>query len=430
MKDISKLALTEPAIFQTWEAFPCVEMSNLPPTVKIRWFEDHWEVNSVWADNCSDHEFIGVLQVEVIRLMLKHPFGERSKNNPKAWLASQATLYDNYNCDTNCKYKSPKCERTCPYTQITPTPQEMEWEGETKTSYTTEMDELGIPRQVEHTDYTPGSFESGKWFEKYIELLRDQDGDGDDGESESGEGQGSGDGEGQGSPSPQQIAKDNSEGWGSTPDSELAENKVEQMIKQMAESDSGFGSLPAGIVEEIKRPKVVKQDLNHFLKGVKGKLWTSKVPTRMRINRRFEFYKGKKKGIGNRVLIALDTSGSMSEKDMQKCFHAIESLKHKAELWICYCDTETTKPEKLKPNSYKLSVVGRGGTDLNPVLQYSREFDYTIMITDGDMPFVDTTIHDEKTIGMLFVEESQYEYRKENPDFNKMKLGFIKGDRP
>jgi len=35
-------------------------------------------------------------------------------------------------------------------------------------------------------------------------------------------------------------------------------------------------------------------------------------------------------------------------------------LKYKAELWICYCDTQTTKPEKLKSeSSNKLRVIGR-----------------------------------------------------------------------
>ena len=160
------------------------------------------------------------------------------------------------------------------------------------------------------------------------------------------------------------FAEENSEGWGENETSDMIDLKMKGIIKRISGDNIGWGSIPAGLIEEITRGKVFKQDLSHFIKGVNGKIVVGRKSTRLRLNRRVEEFRGKKRFLGSKILIALDTSGSMSTEDLKKTFSVIESLKYKAELYICYCDTETTKPEKLRANSKRLNVKGRGGTNL------------------------------------------------------------------
>jgi hypothetical protein len=423
MRDIEKLSMEEPLIFQVWEAFP-VEKKQLGKNVKIRWFKDHWEINSDWEGRCSDKEFISVLKIETIRLMLRHPFGERSKNDPNAWLASNAVLCDNYNCE-KCKYKKNGCEKDCPYTYITPTPDEMDWSSENGF-------ESGLPFEQYISNLVEHKSSKRKVLEKISNILDILSPDGESGEK------GEGDGEWEAPQSEEEIereeqftgiadcAEDNSEGWGSSEESDLIEYKIKDFIKRRGGDFNSWGTIPAGLIEEIKREEVVKQDLSHFIKGVNGKIAIGWKSTRLRLNRRVEEFYGRKRFLGAKILIGLDTSGSMSDDDLKKTFTVIESLKYKAEIWICYCDTEVSKPEKLKTDTKKLRVIGRGGTDLNPVLEYSNDFDFTIIITDGGMSELQTTLRQEKTTGILFHDEMTYEELKNMSMWNKFMLGFVK----
>jgi predicted metal-dependent peptidase len=187
--------------------------------------------------------------------------------------------------------------------------------------------------------------------------------------------------------------------------------------------------MPSGLIEEIIREEVFKQDLSRFVRVVNGRISIGYKSTRLRINRRVEQFSGHKRTLGAKVLIALDTSGSMSSDDLKRTFDVIESLKYKAQLWISYCDTKVSEPIKLKDNIQKLQALGRGGTDLNPVLSYSDDFDFTIIITDGYMSELQTTLRQERTIGILFANEELYNEHIKSRAWNKFLCGFVRTKR-
>jgi len=425
MRKIEKLALEEPMIFQVFEAFRREE-KKLGEHVKIRWFKDHWEINIDWEKQCSDKEFLSVLKIETIRLMLHHPFADRSKDSPNAWLASNAVIYDNYDCK-KCKMKKIGCESDCPFTYITPTPDEMDWENEAGF-------ESGLPFEGYIGNLTPHKSSTLKGIDSLNEILsmmseNDEKNEwkppkSEEEEQEERDRQACEDKQTEIADS----AEQNSEGWGNSEHSDLIEHKIKDIIKRHGLS-SNWGSMPSGLIEEIIREEVFKQDLSRFVRVVNGRISIGYKSTRLRINRRVEQFSGHKRTLGAKVLIALDTSGSMSSDDLKRTFDVIESLKYKAQLWISYCDTKVSEPIKLKENIQKLQARGRGGTDLNPVLKYSDDFDFTIIITDGYMAELQTTLRQERTIGILFANEELYNEHVKNRAWNKFLCGFVRTKR-
>jgi predicted metal-dependent peptidase len=90
-----------------------------------------------------------------------------------------------------------------------------------------------------------------------------------------------------------------------------------------------------------------------------------------------------------RIVVALDTSLSMTLRELEEIARQLARLSEHATITICECDVEITR---TYPFEGKLpSIVGRGGTDLRPV--FAREHlgrmkaDGVIYFTDGDGPF-------------------------------------------
>jgi len=89
------------------------------------------------------------------------------------------------------------------------------------------------------------------------------------------------------------------------------------------------------------------------------------------------------------VVVAIDTSSSMSAAELSEIARQLAVLGEVARLTVVECDTEITRVfafDGLLPH-----VVGRGGTDLRPVfapeLLHALAVDGVIYFTDGDGPF-------------------------------------------
>ncbi len=97
------------------------------------------------------------------------------------------------------------------------------------------------------------------------------------------------------------------------------------------------------------------------------------------------------------IIVAIDTSGSMSNDTLKKVLGEIDSLRSftQCKLTLIQCDAEINKIdefEEYEPTDFeKYKVIGRGGTSFTPVFEYlvkkqneeSFHFDTLIFITDG-----------------------------------------------
>jgi predicted metal-dependent peptidase len=127
------------------------------------------------------------------------------------------------------------------------------------------------------------------------------------------------------------------------------------------------------------------RELSRFVsKNIDGE---DRVRTWSRPNKRYGFAEaGTKCGPSKKLIIGVDTSGSMSEEEINQALaEAISMLRCgiDAEVWLF--DTVIHNKVKLK-KGMKISKCGRGGSDYRDLMQQAQKArpDGLIIITDGD----------------------------------------------
>jgi predicted metal-dependent peptidase len=128
--------------------------------------------------------------------------------------------------------------------------------------------------------------------------------------------------------------------------------------------------------------------------------------TRRKVSKRFEDAAGIQHKKKVSILVAIDTSGSVSNKELQDFFSEIDYVyKAGARVTIIQCDTRINKIEEYDGKNIP-EIKGRGGTDFNPPVDYyvkhKKEYASLIYFTDGEAPL--PTQHPQ---GMVWVISSQ-----------------------
>jgi predicted metal-dependent peptidase len=90
-----------------------------------------------------------------------------------------------------------------------------------------------------------------------------------------------------------------------------------------------------------------------------------------------------------RLLVALDTSLSMTTRELEEIARQLTTLAERAHVTVAECDVEITR---VYPFAGRIdSALGRGGTDLRPIFEpsilRSLDVDGVVYFTDGDGPF-------------------------------------------
>lgn len=87
-----------------------------------------------------------------------------------------------------------------------------------------------------------------------------------------------------------------------------------------------------------------------------------------------------------RLLVAVDTSGSVSDAEVQRFFSEIYQIwRHGAEVMVVECDTEIKRQYPYRGHAPGF-VMGRGGTDFNAPLEFANKHyhpDGIVYFTDG-----------------------------------------------
>lgn len=170
----------------------------------------------------------------------------------------------------------------------------------------------------------------------------------------------------------------------------LIEKQIEHQLKEVAQSVKSRGLVPAelkGIIDKVVEPERFnwKAYLRRFAAN-SNKIYTKKV--RSKPSKRFEDSPGLKIKKKNHLLVAIDTSGSVSDKELQEFMSEINHI-HKlgSEITIIHADAAISYIGKYKP-SEKIQIHGRGGTSFTPVVDYYNaninKYDTLIYFTDGE----------------------------------------------
>jgi len=149
---------------------------------------------------------------------------------------------------------------------------------------------------------------------------------------------------------------------------------VKNAIKKTIEKTNDYGSLPSNIQAEIK--KALSHETVNWRSILQKFIYratiVNNIPTRKKPNRRYGFnFDGNKVECKLDMLVAIDTSGSISDTDLSLFFSEIEKIKALGmEILIVESDTRVGKVYKYK--NVPKTVTGRGGTDFKPVFNYAK----------------------------------------------------------
>jgi predicted metal-dependent peptidase len=142
------------------------------------------------------------------------------------------------------------------------------------------------------------------------------------------------------------------------------------------------------IIERIKNPAPPKFNWKGFLRNfVNNSEVCGMRRTRRKDNERYPDNPALKVLHKKRVLVGIDTSGSVSNEELMEFMGEMEHI-HKCgtDITVVQCDTVIRSVEKFKPRM-DITFHGRGGTILTPVLEYftehRKEFTCLIFFTDG-----------------------------------------------
>lgn len=163
---------------------------------------------------------------------------------------------------------------------------------------------------------------------------------------------------------------------------------------EVAIENNDWGAVTGKLQGLIKANLKVDMDYRKMLSLFKTSVISSRRRlTRMRPNRRFGFNAmGSRHELSTNLLIAIDVSGSVSDKSLQFFFSVINRLfKYGVEkLDVLQFDTKIQGEIKpLKKARKTIKIMGRGGTSFQPVADYyckHPEYDGLIYFTDGYAP--------------------------------------------
>jgi len=173
----------------------------------------------------------------------------------------------------------------------------------------------------------------------------------------------------------------------------LLESQTAHILKEIADSvEKSRGTIPGefkGILERLRHVEPPKFDWRSYVRRFAGgakEVFTKKL--RRKDNKRFEENPGLKIKNKRHLLVAIDTSGSVSDKEVKEFLNEIHHIhKTGSEVTILQCDTVIRSIEKYKPNE-DITLHGRGGTNFDPVLEYynenQRKYTCLFYLTDGE----------------------------------------------
>ncbi len=343
--------LVEPLLFSAYCTHQLVENKRM--VVPMRTGKMRIEYNSDIMADWSQEAIEERLRFEVIRILLGHPYQRQPYGAKKSVLgiASDVTLTDSY-------------------------------------------------RRIKSIIIPPGlKYDHGLSFEEYyaiveaflqqnlisppydLEGLIDDGGGGDSEDADSTD-------EPENNPLQQIVseATDAAELW---EEDQLAGEQVKETIRR-AQRSRQWGTLAGNLKDEIEATTIVHIDYRTILSSFRASVLCSKRRlTRMIPSRRYGFqFMGSKRDFATRLLVAIDVSGSVNDKQVAQALSIINRFfKYGVEnvdviLFDIGIHGEVLSMKKARKT---IEIEGRGGTDFQAPVDHFLKYRYDglILITDG-----------------------------------------------
>lgn len=177
--------------------------------------------------------------------------------------------------------------------------------------------------------------------------------------------------------------------WGDCDDDivkEKVRNIAESAIK--AQESKGWGDVNGNLAQQIiaaNKPVVNwKREVRYFLNKI---IMMGRASTRMRPNRRYGYQNpGSKRDYTSKILVAIDTSGSVSDELLQYFLTELNGMiSHIRVDLIQFDHIVHGKPVPFEKRQSTYKFVGRGGTSFDAPIQMGVDMKYDGLVMFSDM---------------------------------------------
>jgi len=353
-KTVEKWYISSPLYFIVWLTHRVIENEHIK---SIRTHSGVIEYNPIFIESLNHETLNEVLEFEVMRIVLKHPYKRKKSNKAISYFSSNLTIKEYSKSKLNFPNSSELFE-------------------------TNEYDR--------------------KYFEFYYNMLINNLSLCDKTES-------IGD-----------IDEDNylkffSENTQHWDDDDFYSNIVNDKIENIRNTNN-WGNIPNYAKERILATLKPKLNYRAILRNFKASIISSRRKlTRMKPNRRYGFdYMGSKYEYSSKLLFAVDVSGSMDHRTLMNGFSIISNIfNYGVEIIdVIEFDTEVKgKKREIKKAFKDITIAGRGGTAFQPVFDYVEKndiYDGLIIFTDGYAPTPKWSKKVKAKVVWLFNNERNY----------------------
>lgn len=173
------------------------------------------------------------------------------------------------------------------------------------------------------------------------------------------------------------------------------DEEMQERISEIIQSVKDWGSLSGKMAETILAADRVRIDYRQILNSFKASILSSRrCLTRMKPSRRYGYQQmGQRHSFSTGLLIAIDTSGSISSTALCKFYGLVNhffqyGIEH---MDVIQFDAAVQgEPVSLKKARKEIKVCGRGGTNFQPVIDFAAQrqnrYDGLLILTDGHAP--------------------------------------------
>ena len=422
--------LTEPLLFAVYCSHEFVENNSIE--VPMRTGNMKVEFAPKILDRIADDMLAEYMKIEMFRILLKHPYQRQPSFAAKALLtmASNITIADVYDVSPAVKKQMSGTEQKLPSGLCFEEYYNLLLQNSTpnsgKSSGEPQKTDSGSGRGDKSEQGEDAQGEGGQGGESSQQGNNDSgadSGEGSQGGDASNDSRGNDDGNGSKGNSQEQRDSQVSELW---EDNEEACCKINEFI-EVATASNNWGSVAGKLQGLIKASLKVDMDYRKMLSLFKTSVISSRRRlTRMRPNRRSGFdAMGSRYELSTNLLIAVDVSGSVTDRSLQFFFSVINRLfKYGVEkLDVLQFDAQIQGDiEPLKKARKTVKIMGRGGTSFQPAADYycdHPEYDGLIYFTDGYAP--PPVFNTKRPIDVLWVICSRQCYAENSTWIRKIK---------
>lgn len=378
-QEVEQWFLTDPLLFTVY----CSHRLTINPNMQcaLRSGQGRIEYNPQQVDLMSDTQLKAILTVEMVRILLKHPYSRQPSgcSGIALKMASDMVISPAYNMAW--------AGLAHPDNFGLPVGQHFEW-------YAHRLSLMDIPHEEGTSDnatYTDNADEGTQTANaEQTDTGNTEDFSQDENPSADGQ-----DSEQTAiNEASSQKGDDASQDYTSLWEEDVFMN---QELTSIINGTTHWGCLPGSMVELIQKATEGKIDYRNALRAFRASILSQKRHlTRMRPSRRFGFEQmGSRYEFTTRLLVAIDTSGSVGSNGLARYFRILTTFFKYGIQEIDVLMFDTMVQGKLmtlteaKKNKQTFEVKGRGGTNFQVPIDYVTahpDYDGLIILTDGEAP--------------------------------------------